>query len=260
MRPFFQSPIPWVALLFAALSAGLWEWSRSLPASHWETTGSTTASLPSPAASERTPAAAAWESAQPANENSGETTPAETATPQPTPGTDSTATVADSTPTTAAADSTATAAASAPAPESVTPPPTPTDTPLAGPLPEKSEPAAPAAPAAPPSPAAAILPPAPLDLAEIARQPALWPKQVLLLASVRFPVILNSVNVGNVQVQPGRAVILHKVNPDGTVEIELPGTQASRTKIKAEATDLLPRAQTLAAARKNGAPASESAP
>ena len=87
-------------------------------------------------------------------------------------------------------------------------------------------------------------PPPPLTVEDIARQPQLWPKQLLLLTSARFPVVLNGVNVGNVLVPAGSAVILRKVNPEGTVEIELRGSKAT---VKAEATDLAARARVLAA-------------
>ena len=238
MRAFFQSPIAWFALFCAALSAGLWDWSRRLPDCHWETTDS-----PSAGAAVAFAPATGSEPALPPDNSPGETPPtsppaqAAATPPQPAPA---------PTP-----DPAATAAA-VPTPEpSATPPPAapPSDAALAGPLPTNPEPA----PSAPP--AAAVVPPAPLDLAEIARQPALWPRQVVLLVSVRFPVILNGVNVGNIQMPSGRAVLLRKVNLDGTVEIELQGSQTSHARVKAQATDLLARAQAVAASRKATAPA-----
>ena len=216
MRSFLQRPISWLALLCAVASAGLWGWSRRLPDSHWESSEKIAAALPTPANTEPT---------QPADDSRSEPTPtpsalAETKAPEP-----------------------------APKPAALASPTTPLDANLAGPLPERANPTA--APSTQPSPAAALIPPAPLDLAEIAKQPELWPPQVLLLTSVRFPVILKGMNVGNVQVPPGRAVLLRKVAPDGTVEIELPGSQAMKTEVKAQSTDLIARAQALAAARKN---------
>ena len=118
----------------------------------------------------------------------------------------------------------------------------PTPTPAAPVAETTPTPAAPPETAPPPA-----LPPAPaLGVSDIAKQPELWPKQVLLRASVRFPVILKGVNVGNIQVPSGSPVLLHKVNPDETVEIELRGAQ---TKVKAELTDLVDRV------RASGAPA-----
>ncbi|MCX6966199.1 MAG: hypothetical protein NTZ46_00185 [Verrucomicrobia bacterium] len=228
MRLFFQSPMGWFALFCAALSAGLWDWSRRLPECHWETSASASGVIESVPAS----------SPEPALENSpGETTPAvvEISTASPTP-----APVASATP-----------KAELPAAPRPTPPPVLDAT---GPLPKNPEPTASAAQPTP-SPAASLIPPAPLDLAEIARQPELWPPQVVLLASVRFPVILKGVNVGNIQMPPGRAVLLRKVNVDGTVEIELQGSQTAHAKVQAQTTDILVRAQALAAGRKSAAPA-----
>ncbi|MEI6560717.1 MAG: hypothetical protein WCO68_01365 [Verrucomicrobiota bacterium] len=226
---FFQRPISWLALFCAVSSAGLWIWSRRLPDSHWESSEKIALALPSPANTESAAATGA-EPAQPSNESPSEPTPA----PASTPAALAETRVPEPTPSPAAAAS-----------------PAPPDANLAGPLPVQTEPAA--SPPSQPSPAAGLIPPASLDVAEIAKQPELWPKQVLLLASVRFPVILNGMNIGNVQVPPGRAVFLRKVHPDGTVEIELPGTQASLAKVKAQSTDLVSRTQALATARKNAA-------
>jgi len=77
-----------------------------------------------------------------------------------------------------------------------------------------------------------------MEIADIAKQPSLWPKQIVILVPVRFPVVLNGVNIGNIQVPPHSAVVLQKVNPDGTVMIERQGSQA---KVKAQETDLSAR-------------------
>ena len=99
----------------------------------------------------------------------------------------------------------------------------------------------------PPAPAATPEPtPAPLQIAEVAGQPQLWPKQVVLTTSVNFPVILNGINRGNIQLPAGRAVNLRKVNPDGTVELDL---QGAMTKVNAQVTDVLARARATAAAK-----------
>lgn len=84
---------------------------------------------------------------------------------------------------------------------------------------------------------------------EIAKQPHLWPRQVLLRSSVRFAVIIKGMNAGNIQVPAGRPVNLRKVDLDGTVEIELPGSQGSVTKVKEQDTDLVARVNAGAAAR-----------
>jgi hypothetical protein len=90
-----------------------------------------------------------------------------------------------------------------------------------------------------------------LEIADIAKQPQLWPKQVVLNAAVRFPVIMNGVNVGNMQLPAGRAVNLRKVYPDGTIDIELQGSQI---KVTAQTTDVLARARAVAARQKPASP------
>ena len=246
MRNFFHNPTSWLAVFCALLSAGLWAWTRRLPETTWE---SSVAVSPSPSAAE-TVRTTGTEPMPPATTDADETAPASTPAPplaeatppQPTPE-----------PTPVAA--TVAAASPTPSPTPTPPAAKPPEADLAGPLPANPGNAAPPSspqPTAQPTPAAAILPPAPLDLSEIAQQPELWPRQIVLLASVRFPVILNGVNVGNVQVPPGSAVLLRKVGADGTVEIE---RQGSRTKVQATSTDLLARAQALAAAHKAATPA-----
>jgi len=234
MRKFFQSPISWLAVFCAVLSAGLWEWSRRLPESNWES--SAAVSLPSPTA-EPGPTTGP-EPTTPLNADPSEAAPAPTSTPA----------LAEVSPPAPTPSATETVAAATPTPAASTPPPS--DAELAGPLPAHAETAA-TPPPSPTPPTASIVPDAPLDLGEIARQPQLWPRQVVLLASVRFPVILKGVNVGNIQVPPGRPVLLRKVDLDGSVEIEL---QGSLTKVKAQTTDILARAQAIAAARKSAAP------
>jgi ribosomal protein L24 len=98
---------------------------------------------------------------------------------------------------------------------------------------------------------AAAATPVNLEMGDIARQPKLWPPQVILIRTQRFPVIIKGVNVGSVQVPAGRPVTLRKVNPDGTLEIEFQGSPA---KVKAQATDLAARAAALAASREKAAP------
>lgn len=66
------------------------------------------------------------------------------------------------------------------------------------------------------------------------------------MTTVSFPVILNGINRGNIQLPAGRAVTLRKVNPDGTVELEMQGAMA---KVNAQATDVLARARATAAAK-----------
>lgn len=121
------------------------------------------------------------------------------------------------------------------------PSPQPSEAELAGPLPEHS----------PGETVSAAATPVNLEIGDIARQPQLWPPQVILMSTQRFPVVIKGVNVGNVQVPAGRPVILRKVNPDGTLEIEFQGSPA---KVKAQATDLVVRATALAASRVKAAP------
>lgn len=130
------------------------------------------------------------------------------------------------------------------------PTPLPTEAELAGPLPQHSpEELASPPQTIPPTTAAQPTATSSLTLAEIARQPELWPKQVILLASVRFPAILKGVNVGNIQVPAGRLALVRKVNVDDTIDLELPGSQGATAKVKAQATDLIVRAQALASSK-----------
>lgn len=234
MSKFFAPPF-WLPVICALLSAGMWIWSRHLPESVWE---SSRAKIPpSPQLAETAPAP----------------TPAPTPAPSPEPVVEAPAPPAKPAPA-PALPATATASPSAtPPPTSPTPNPAPrpTDAELAGPLPQHApEEVAPASS----SPAPSVVPSAPLDLADIARQPQLWPRQVVLLTSVRFSVVLKGVNVGNVQIPAGRGVLLRKVNPDGTVEIELQESPGSQAKVKAQATDLLARARALAGAKEKAVP------
>ena len=75
MHKFPQSPLFWLAILCAALSAGLWNWSRRLPESNWESTASL-----SPSATEPDPAIGTYP-APPLNTDSSETNAAAAATP-----------------------------------------------------------------------------------------------------------------------------------------------------------------------------------
>lgn len=210
-------------------SAGLWGWSRRLPESIWES--STTAPLPSP-------------EVEPKLAMGPEPTP-------PPPSVSETAAPPDSTPAPAETSAPVRVPTEIP-PTAATPiPPNrpPSEEELAGPLPAAADPAA--SHSNPPAAPISVIPAAQLDIGEIARQPQLWPRQIVLLAPARFPVILNGVNVGNVQLPSGRAVILRKVDADGFVEIEL---QGSLTKVKAQATDIVARAQAMAAAKKSDIP------
>ena len=197
-----------LAIFFAVLSAGFWLWSARLPKSEWES--STTATLPCPPTPTPvlpTPGKKAPEGAPPA--------------------------VAKLTP-----------AASAPSPS----PPHGEPVPIAPPVPAEdvSTSALPQAPASPggeaiaSAPAVAAATPALLEIGDIAKQPRLWPRQVLTLVPINFPVIINGVNSGSVRAPAGSPVVLRKVNADGTVEIELRGLQ---TTVKASDTDVLKRAR-----------------
>lgn len=258
MRPFLSTPAPWLALLSVLASAGLWVWTQRIPPSVWETTSPLTANAPTAAP----------------------TAPGNASTPEEPPAT---TVFASPTPSSAPTPATHTTAAASPAAVPATPPsPSPTPRPpsdaeLAGPLPQHSrgESAAPAlgtgpsVPIPPPSDTAVAtnaptvapvathpLLPAPLDLASLAQQPERWPRQVLLLAPVRFPVILKGVNAGTIQAPAGSPVLLRKINPDGSVEIELPppSPPGSIAKVKAQLTDLLARARATAAAQANPTP------
>ncbi|MEI8235062.1 MAG: hypothetical protein WCH57_10315 [Verrucomicrobiota bacterium] len=240
MRPLHANPASWLALLCVLASAGLWVWSRRIPPSAWETTAPLATNVPavSPAASDDAP-----------GEEPPPPSPAEP-TAAASPGVSPTA----DTPAVAVIPST-------PPPPTPSPTPSPSDAELAGPLPQHSadESAAPTpqpAASAPPAPPAPPLLPTSLDLASLSRQPERWPRQVVLLAAVRFPVILKGVNAGNIQVPAGSPVLLRKVNPDGSVEIELPAAPGSIAKVKAQNTDLLARAGAAA----NPAPATPSSP
>ena len=69
------------------------------------------------------------------------------------------------------------------------------------------------------------------------------------MTTVSFPVILNGINRGNIQLPAGREVNLRKVNPDGTVELEMQGAMGATTKVNAQATNDLARARDIAAAK-----------
>jgi len=246
MHRFLQSPAVWMAIFCALVSAGFWGWSRCIPDSLWEFSKPVAHSSP---AADVVPASAAE-------------TPAPLATPAES--TVAVAPTSEPSPTTPAAPAEVPAPTTAPSPDAPTvaaatatkPVSPPSDAELAGPLPEKSPaetaPATPVAQASPPAPAVAATPAPPLELADIAKQPQFWPKQVFLLAAVKFPVVLKGVNVGTMLLPPGRPVTLRKVNPDGSVEIELQGAQ---TKVSAQTTDVLARARAVAAAAQKTAPA-----
>ncbi len=210
MRQSKGNPLPLVVLLCAVLSGGLILWSRNNP----------------PPAQTSTPAPA----------HSGEAPPASLAasTPAETPAPAAAATPADTAapgnPPPSSPPSPPIAAETASSPAPVAPPPS--DAELAGPLPT-SQSQTPNSPAA--SPPSAPAPATELNLATLAQQPQLWPQRVTLAAAVRFPVFINGVEAGNMQVPRGTPVSLRKVQPDGQVEIEY---QNSRILAKAEMTDL----------------------
>lgn len=83
-------------------------------------------------------------------------------------------------------------------------------------------------------------PPLKISVASVAADPRLWPRQVVLQGPVRFPVYINGNPAGSVQIGRGSLVSLHKVQPDGTVELERLGSIA---KANASQTDLLARSQ-----------------
>ena len=213
LRPF------WPPFVCAVLSGALWFWSRQLPESSWEKSGpvSPTPVLSAlPVASESTPPTPAPEE-HPVVPSP---TPVAVASSDPSPSPDESAPVAQATPS-------ATPSAPTPAPT-----PRPSEEDLLGPLPQHSQEELAARASATPEPA--------LSLAEIARNPQLWPKQVVLLVPVRFAVMSNGVLAGNLQMPAGRAVMLKQVNSDGSVLLEIPGAQA---KTKAQATDVIARAR-----------------
>ena len=88
--------------------------------------------------------------------------------------------------------------------------------------------------------------PLPLDLATVARTPALWPAQVLLVEAKSFPVSFNGRVVGEAKVPVGTALRLLRVGGQ-QVEVEY---QNQRHLLPVAVTDLMPRA--LAAFRQAG--------
>ena len=227
-------PLFWLAVFCAILGGGIWSWSSRLPEAVWESSTATALPLPTPSA-----APAITPDATPISTPDAKPAPVVEATPSPQPVAPDAAPVASPAPAPASSPDSSAEAAVSPAPSPVpAPAPSPAEMTVTAPTPAPAavEPVATATPQP--------TPPPPLTVEDIARQPQLWPKQLLLLTSARFPVVLNGVNVGNVLVPAGSAVILRKVNPEGTVEIELRGSKAT---VKAEATDLAARARVLAA-------------
>jgi len=105
----------------------------------------------------------------------------------------------------------------------------------------------------PPTPMPVATPP-PLDLAMVARTPALWPAQVLLVQAKSFPVSFNGRVVGEAKVPAGTALRLLRVGGE-QVEVEY---QNQRHLIPVAMTDLMPRA--LAAFRQAGSVLPEAPP
>lgn len=87
------------------------------------------------------------------------------------------------------------------------------------------------------TPTPAPTPPA-LDLATVARSPALWPRQIALLRPVPFPVMLNGRRAGEVTVPAGTVLRLSRVAGQ-QVEVEY---QNSKHLISIASTDLMQRA------------------
>ena len=235
MHPTLPSRLALLTLGCALLSVALWVWSRGLPEPNWETSTAPLALAPAPAPSP-TAAVAAVPTPEP--------NPVPAVVPSPTPVVAET-TPLEPVPTAPPTPEPSPVVAETPPAATPVPPepsPRPSDAELAGPLPEHS-----------PGEvvAAASATPVNLEIGDIARQPKLWPPQVILIRTQRFPVIIKGVNVGSVQVPAGRPVTLRKVNPDGTLEIEFQGSPA---KVKAQATDLAARATALAASREKAAP------
>lgn len=92
--------------------------------------------------------------------------------------------------------------------------------------------------ATPPPATPAPATPLPLDLVTVARTPALWPAQVLLVEAKSFPVSFNGRVVGEAKVPVGTALRLLRVGAQ-QVEVEY---QNQRHLLPATATDLMPRA------------------
>jgi hypothetical protein len=132
-------------------------------------------------------------------------------------------------------------------PEPATPTPA-TPTPAivkATPVPVTPTPAPSVVVASTPTPVATPVLPS-LDLATLARTPALWPAQVLLTQATSFPISLNGRVVGEAKAPVGSPVRLIRV-AGVQVEIEY---QSARHLIPAASTDLMARA--LAAFRNAG--------
>ena len=85
--------------------------------------------------------------------------------------------------------------------------------------------------------------PAPqLNLATLAQNRALWPKQVLLVKPVVFPVVINQRPMGTVTLAPGRPVDVLAVSPQGLTLAFQGGTRL----VPADATNVLEVARRLA--------------
>ena len=130
-----------------------------------------------------------------------------------------------------------TMAARTPAPISPITPLSPAAAPEAPVVPEPAPEAPPPIVQATPTPAPAATPP-PLDLATVARTPALWPLQVGLVQALSFPVVLNGRVVGQAQAKPGTLLRLLRISGE-QIEIEF---QNARHVIPAASTDLMQRA------------------
>lgn len=133
-------------------------------------------------------------------------------------------------------------AAATPTPAPATPVPAPATPPSPAIVETVPEP-----PLEPPQIAAVALPP-PLDLATVARTPALWPKQVALLQPTLFPVVVNGRHAGNATLPAGTPLRLLRI-VGAQVEVEY---QNARQLLPAGSTDLMARAL---AAAKAAAPA-----
>jgi hypothetical protein len=112
------------------------------------------------------------------------------------------------------------------------PPSDATDTTGASAPPPVPEPAAPVIAPAPVDAAALALAPAkPFDPAELAGNPAAWPKTVRLKQATVFPAVFNAQVVGSVTVPPGAVVKLVNVQGDQLVLNYQGGTQTLSWKL-----------------------------
>ena len=252
--------LPGLAVFCAVLTCVLIGWSRNTsPPVLWEPVESAstaeshvpklTDSTPAPESRSEPIAAPAETAAAPGME---EAAPNSATAPVAAASSDSMTSLSDNPPVAASPSPVPVAPTSA----AVSPAAAPAIPDIEGPLPT-SDPVAPAAPQTSPALVAPPVPQTALDPQAIARQPQLWPRQVLLQSPVRFPVFINGREVGNVQLPRGAAVLLRKVRLDGTVEIERQGSYAN---VPPQATDLVARVRQSLVTRPQASPAEPKKP